>query len=186
MRLGTRRTILFTLVAAVFMAGAVPPFTADFSSAQPSCPPSDFVTGGGWIKPDFIGAKANFGVAGGCKKGAFWGHLQYVDHGSGLSPTTPFRVHGTEVNGYFLAGPTTRVITGKARTNYPNTPGEVDYCVEVSDNGEGQSGTGDTFLIVIIQNNYVAFGTLVGPFGGGNIQLHKGPPPTETLTCFAQ
>src|SRR5438093_5637976 len=43
------------------------------ASAQSRC---DFLTGGGFIiRPS--GAKANFGVAGGCKGGSpTWGHLQ--------------------------------------------------------------------------------------------------------------
>src|ERR1051325_4634042 len=40
----------------------------------------DFVTGGGWIVGS-SGEKANFGVAGGIRKGALWGHLNYIDHG---------------------------------------------------------------------------------------------------------
>src|SRR3989442_4703207 len=40
----------------------------------PGCTPADFVTGGGWITGTPSGAKANFGVAGGAKQGAFWGH----------------------------------------------------------------------------------------------------------------
>src|SRR5439155_7543045 len=45
------------------------------ASAQSTC---DFLTGGGFIiRPS--GAKANFGVAGGCKGGSpTWGHLQYT------------------------------------------------------------------------------------------------------------
>jgi len=172
-------------MAGTLVAGAVPLFTVDVASAQECISTSDFVTGGGWIRPDFgVGAKANFGVAGGCKKGAFWGHLEYVDHGSTLKPAsapTPFKVHGTEVTGYFFFDLTTRQISGTARTNDPNNP-VVTYCVQVSDNGEGQSGTGDTFVIQLSGDSgpfYVASGTLLGPIGGGNIQLHKGTPPTE-------
>jgi hypothetical protein len=93
----------------------MPLFTADFASAQ-DCEPSDFVTGGGFIVfPN--GAHGNFGVAGGCKNGAFFGHLEYVDHGSTMVPTTvppPFRVHGTSVTGYFYVDSTTRDILGTA------------------------------------------------------------------------
>jgi len=159
------------------MVGAVQLFTANSAIAQ--CPPSDFVTGGGWILPD-MNVKANFGVGGGCKNGAFWGHLEYVDHGStnasGLP--TPFRVHGTSVTGYNLGpDPNTRDITGTAETNDPNSR-MVTYCVEVTDNGEGQSGMGDSFGLQL-SNGYLAFGTL----GGGNIQLHKGNPPPTSASC---
>src|SRR2546423_1837828 len=110
MRRRTWTTILVIVMAGTLVAGEGLLFTLDFSSAQTSCnSTSDFVTGGGWIQPDGIGgAKANFGVAGGCKKRAFWGHLEYVDHGSAqavlLSLPKPFRVHGTEVTGYFSFG----------------------------------------------------------------------------------
>src|SRR5882762_8619254 len=59
-----------------------------------STPPCDFLTGGGWIVHD--GAHANFGVGGGCKDGSpTWGHLEYIDHGTGL------KVHWTSITGYF-------------------------------------------------------------------------------------
>src|SRR3989442_6685303 len=64
-------------------------------------PPSDFVTGGGWIVGTPSGAKGNFGVGGGVKNGAFWGHLNYLDHGSGL------HVKATSITGYaFVDDPT--------------------------------------------------------------------------------
>jgi len=181
MRLETRTPILFTLMAAVFMAGAVPLVTADSASAL-DCEPSDFVTGGGFIVfPN--GAHGNFGVAGGCKNGAFWGHLEYVDHGSGLAPAsapTPFRVHGTEVIGYVSFDATTREFAGRAETNDPNHP-TVTYCVRVTDNGEGQSGTGDFFGIELSNDSlfYFAFDTLVS----GNIQPQKGNQPPNGV-CF--
>jgi hypothetical protein len=186
MRWRTGTTILVIVMAGTLVAGAVPLFTVDFATAQTPCvSTSDFVTGGGFIVFFDTGAHGNFGVAAGCKKGAFWGHLQYVDHGSGLAPVTPFKVHGTEVTGYFsIIDSTTRQITGTARTNDPDPDHQfVDYCVQVSDNGEGQSGTGDTFVIQLSENGlvfYVASGTL----GGGNIQLHKGTPPPETANCL--
>src|SRR5258707_12770104 len=45
------------------------------------CPPSvpspcDFITGGGFVFTDSA-AEANFGSHGGCKNGAFWGHVNY-------------------------------------------------------------------------------------------------------------
>ena len=56
--------------------------------------PCDFMTGGGFIIHN--GAKANFGVGGGCKNGSpTWGHLEYIDHGTGLN------VHWTRITGYF-------------------------------------------------------------------------------------
>src|SRR5216683_1598629 len=56
-------------------------------------PPCDFLTGGGWIV--YNGNKANFGIGGGCKHGSpTWGHLEYIDHGTGLN------VHWTSITAY--------------------------------------------------------------------------------------
>jgi len=69
----------------------------------------DFVTGGGWILTS-SGARANFGVAGGIKNGAFWGHLVYIDHGSNM------KVKGTGVTAYAISG-TTRHVEGTAEVD---------------------------------------------------------------------
>src|SRR5436309_12886907 len=61
-------------------------------------PPSDFVTGGGWIVGTPTGAKGNFGVAGGMKNGALWGHLNYIDH----STSPGMHIKHTAVTGYFF------------------------------------------------------------------------------------
>jgi hypothetical protein len=115
------------------------------------------VTGGGWITGTPSGAKGNFGVAGGIKNGALWGHLTYIDHGLG-GP----KVKGTGVTAYVVVDSVTRHIEGTA---------EIDgrtgsYQVDVADNGE--PGRNDTFSLSL-SNGYHAFGSLVG----GNIQLHK-------------
>src|SRR6266536_3015132 len=55
-----------------------------------------FVTGGGWITGTPSGANANFGVAGGIKDGALWGHLNYIDHGNGM------HVKATSVTGHTI------------------------------------------------------------------------------------
>src|SRR5258706_8109445 len=44
----------------------------------------DFTTGGGFVFAD-TGAKTTFGSHGGCKHKAFWGHVNYVDHGGRLN-----------------------------------------------------------------------------------------------------
>src|SRR6266705_2732842 len=94
------------------------PVSAGIAVGGPAC---DFVTGGGFIvgagaSSLAFGASANFGVGGGVKNGAFWGHLEYNDH----STSPPMQVHGTSVTGYLLGtnNPSTdRVITGTARIN---------------------------------------------------------------------
>src|SRR2546426_5280260 len=79
----------------------------------------DFLTGGGFIIRN-SGAKANFGVGGGCKDGSpTWGHLEYIDHGTGLN------VHWTAITAYIEVDSDTsrgkpigaRRICGTARTN---------------------------------------------------------------------
>jgi hypothetical protein len=120
----------------------------------PSCP--DFVTGGGWITGTPSGAKGNFAVAGGFKNNALWGHLTYIDHGSGP------KVKGTAVTDYIVIDGTTRRIKGSAEIN-----GQAGYTyeAEVADNGE--PGRSDRFALRL-SNGYSALGTL----DGGNIQLH--------------
>src|SRR2546426_7257659 len=99
MRLRRWTTLLVIVVAGALVAGAVPPFTADVANAHEIC---DFVTGGGFILlPSNSGTvHGNFGVAGGCKHGSFWGHLNYLDHGSNLAwaatRPTPFHVRSEE------------------------------------------------------------------------------------------
>ena len=193
MRLGIGTTIRFSLMAgAVFMAGAVELFTADSAIAQqnPSCNfESDFVTGGGFIIiPDpNTGAHANFGVAGGCKNGSFFGHLEYVDHGSGLAPSsapTPFNVHWISITAYRNTGTTTREICGTARTNdNDSTHSTVGFRVTVQDN-DGL-GIPDTFRIqLFVDSNPPFYDTSLNPLGGGNIEIHKpNPPPTDDGTC---
>ena len=161
----------------------------------------DFLTGGGFIIVD--GAKANFGVGGGCKNGtATWGHLEYIDHGSGLN------VHGTSItayieveSGYNSKGKPIgiRGICGKARTNLY---GNVDFLVRARDAGE--PGVNDEFDIRLTQPqgnppvNVIVYSTEFFNFphklndgngGGGNIQLH-GPTagnfsPLDPSTCPA-
>jgi hypothetical protein len=148
----------------------------------------DFLTGGGFIVRD-SGAKANFGVGGGCKHGEpTWGHLQYIDHGTGLN------AHWTSITGYFLHGdsegtdpktgqPTgTRLICGTARTNQF---GDVDFVVLAKDVGE--PGRDDEFIIRLKKLGLTVYTTEGDPDhtlggggpGGGNIQLHKPNPSTS-------
>src|SRR2546426_10039133 len=153
------------------------------ASAQSTC---DFLTGGGFIiRPS--GAKANFGVAGGCKGGSpTWGHLEYTARGEGL------QVQWTPLTAYFFdragAGmdhqPTgTRFVCGTARTNQF---GDVDWVVRAIDSGE--PGTNNVFSIQLSQFGTVIYtpspddpNVTVGGSGrgGGNIQLHKPNPSTS-------
>jgi hypothetical protein len=176
------RGIICSVVIALLVVAGYP------VSASVPIPPEDqaacdFVTGGGFIVGSgaptsslAAGAKANFAVGGGVKNGAFWGHLEYVDHRT--SP--PMRVHGTSVTGYaFGTDPTTdRVITGTARINGVDG---FTYAVEVSDSTEPGRGV-DKFSIELSNDYEAGFNYGDGPIAGGNIQLHKAndsntPPP---------
>jgi hypothetical protein len=118
----------------------------------------DFVTGGGWITGTPSGARGTFGVAGGIKNSAFWGHLTYIDHDTGM------KVKGTGVTAYVVTGTTSRHIEGTAEVN---GQAGFTYQVDVADNGEpGRSS--DTFAIQL-SNGYSAAQSLQG----GNIQLHQ-------------
>lgn len=161
----------------------VKPGTAGAWPGEQEPVPLDFVTGGGWIERA-TGAKANFGVGGGVKNGAWWGHLNYIDHGTGL------HVKAISITGYRLFDERTRDICGRAETNQM---GEVAYRVRVTDNGE--PGSDDVFILRLGQNGGIVYTTEgdpdhslggTGP-GGGNIQLHKGnrsnTAPSSSPVC---
>jgi hypothetical protein len=133
---------------------------ADITCGACTPPVGDFVTGGGWITTA-SGARANFGVGGGIKNGGLWGHLTYIDHGTGL------KVKGTGVTSYDITGPVSRKIKGTAQLSDGSS---VTYEVIVTDNGE--PGREDTFSISL-STGYFASGTLAG----GNIKLHGEPSP---------
>jgi hypothetical protein len=130
---------------------------ADIRCENITCKGGDFITGGGFIFGSPSGSRGTFGVAGGIKKSGDWGHLTYIDHGTGM------KVKSTSVTTYTVgATANSRVITGAAEIN--GVTGT--YRVEVADNGE--PGRDDTFNIEL-SNGYRAVGLL----SGGNIQLHK-------------
>jgi len=176
------RSIVFGVVFALLV------FVGHPVTATIPVPPNgvacDFVTGGGYIvgensgtgPPETLaeGAKGNFGVGGGVRNGAFWGHLEYSDH----STNPPFKVHGTSVTGYFPGlTENSRTITGTADVT---GVGNVDYTVEVTDNAEPGRGQ-DKFSIKV--GAYTASGVIAG----GNIQLHKPnasntPPPDQSCS----
>jgi hypothetical protein len=175
------RTVSRLTVASLVAAGALV-----LAPGSASAQPCDFLTGGGFIvRPN--GAKANFGVAGGCKKGSpTFGHLTYTDHGIGL------RVQWISVTAYFfdLTGQTldgTRFICGRARTNLF---GDVDWVVRARDVGE--PGRNDEFSLQLARAGQVVYSTFPDPdvtlggpgSGGGNIQRHK--PNRSTMGAFSQ
>ena len=184
------------LAVAVFL---LRPISAKACITPSGC---DFLTGGGWIV--YKGAKANFGVGGGCKHGSpTWGHLEYHDHGIGLN------VHATSITAYVPDGDTgtdpqthqptgARWICGTARTNLPSPNDNVSFVVHARDRGE--PGVNDLFDIHVTPlgggapiyttvdecPDYKTNGHYLGSYapcvpgtgGGGNIQLHKPNPST--------
>src|SRR3989449_9010933 len=142
---------------------------SDIACAACSSPIGDFVTGGGWITGTPSGSRANFAVAGGMKNGALWGHLTFIDHGSGR------KVKGTGVTAYSapdpVNNPTLRHIEGTA--DIDGASGR--YAVDVTDNGE--PGRKDTFSIRLFSDGAsTPFYTAEGLLAGGNIQLHGASP----------
>jgi hypothetical protein len=147
--------IVITGVMDVTVASAHADITCGASAA---CANRDFVTGGGWIMTS-SGSRANFGVAGGIKNGAFWGHLEYIDHAA-----DGVRAHGTGVTNYVVTGATSRQIDGTANVT---SGGDGTYQVDVSDGGEPGAGV-DWFGIALGSYSQGAY------LGGGNIALHCG------------
>src|SRR5262245_60639714 len=107
-----------TLAAALVPLGsvAVSPAMAQDCTSGGTCEevatvpsPCDFTTSGGFVVTDSL-VMANFGAHGGCKKGAFWGHVNYVDHAS------DYHVDSTKITGYLtpLQGSNIRDICGVA------------------------------------------------------------------------
>lgn len=174
------KTLTTLPAAALLLLGTTGPAGA-WNTTGPV--PLDFLTGGGWITHD-DGSTANFGVGGGVKNGAWWGHLNYMDQEAGLHVTN------ATVTAYMQVDDYTREICGTAETNLY---GPVDYDVMAADNGE--PGVNDTFTITLGQNGTVVYTTsgdsnhtLGGSAqGGGNIQLHAGNPsntaPTTAPVC---
>lgn len=156
---------LRSLVTAwTFTAGIIPAY-AHFVPL-----PCDFITSGGFVFTDSA-AEANFGAHGGCKHGAFWGHVNYVDHGTGL------HVDSTQITGYLVDPgiPNARDICGIANTNGPE--GTVRFRVRLVDNGE--PGRDDMFGIRLSNGYLVTTRSLGGDGpGGGNVQLHAPNPST--------
>jgi len=149
--------------------------------------PCDFITGGGFVFRDIDYARANFGAHGGCKNGAFWGHVNYVDHGGWFYTVIPYHVESTEITGYLFdpAHPNARDICGFARTNAGET---LRFRVRMEDNGEGSKASAPDRFGIRLSNGYLLTTRPLGGGGpgGGNIQLHKpnpsttGPQPSPT------
>ena len=180
-----RRLILGLLTAvpaaAAILAGSTAPAYAHWVPV-----PCDFITSGGFVFTDST-AMANFGAHGGCKNGAFWGHVNYVDHG------IKGHFNSTQITGYLFdpAFPNARDICGwgEVKVNGKDQ-GTVRFRVRLEDNGE--PGVNDRFGIQLSNGYQVTPRSLGGDGkGGGNVQLHAPnpsttppfPPPDEYTMC---
>ena len=127
------------------------------------------LTGGGWITGTPSGDKGNFGVSGGIRRGEFWGHLNYIDHDTGM------HVRSTAVTGFTVdpSDADCRIITYNVLIDDAAGTATVRAC------DKGEPGRDDIFEITL-SSGYHAAGDLGGARpGGGNIQLHKCPPGWE-------
>ena len=173
-----RRNVVVTLVVGGLVVAAFA-LTRAPVSAQVVPDPCDFITGGGFVFKDDT-ARANFGAHGGCKNGAFWGHVNYVDHDDVpfAGTMSPYHVDSTEITGYLTVPgfPNARDICGMARTNADET---VRFRVRMEDNGEGSSATAPDRFGIRLSNGYlVTTRPLGGDGSGGNVKLHKNNPST--------
>ena len=183
------RTIINGITVSLLVGGLLI-LTSGPAGAWPISVVNDFLTGGGFIirgPNPATGPKANFGVGGGVKNGAFWGHLEYIDHGPNgpnvhwMTITAYYRTPGTTDDGTTHQPTGSREICGTARTDLY---GDVYFRVTAVDKGE--PGVDDIFAIKLarISDGFTVYSTEgdadhtlggTGP-GGGNIQLHAHNP----------
>lgn len=181
-----RKTICMLAAVPLALAGTL---TAGSAWAWFVPAPCDFITGGGWVLNN-SGDKVNFGAHGGCKNGAFWGHVNVLDH----STNPPGHLRSTSITGYNFdpARPNARDICGWGVVSVNGSSFTTRFRVKMEDNGE--PGGSDMFG-VRLGNGYLLSTRELGPpgptGGGGNIQLHKpnpsttgpSPAPSEAEMC---
>ena len=173
-----RATTVAKLISALLVAGllvaALVLLRSSPASAHIIPVPCDFTTGGGFVIKD-SGAKANFGLVAGCKHQEFFGHVNYVDHETGLHVSSDSIVGYTEP---FL-GSNRRDICGQADTNLFGT---VGFHVAVVDNGE--PGKDNDRFGISLSNGYIV---TTRQLEGGNIEIHKPnrstTPPATKVEC---
>jgi hypothetical protein len=181
-----RKTIYMLFAIPLVLAGALAGGSANAHFVPAPC---DFITGGGWVIGDSL-QRVNFGAHGGCKNGAFWGHVNALDH----STNPPAHLRSTNITGYLMdpAFPNARDICGDGVVDANGGSFAVKFRVRMEDNGE--PGGSDRFGLRL-SNGYELSTRELGPpgptGGGGNIQLHKpnnsttgpSPAPTEAEMC---
>ena len=159
------RGILDWLMVALLVAiGAI---AAGSVSAQELC---DFISGGGRVPGITVAEPANFGLHGGCKHGAYWGHVNVLDKGFGPPPG---HLKSTRITAYLVDG-NARHICGEGEV-VKDATGErfsAKFHAKVEDNAQG--GVADRFGIVIEdEDGDVRYHLIMRPLTGGNIERHK-------------
>jgi hypothetical protein len=162
----TLSKMLSVAVAGTLAASVTAGGTIAYAAEVPV--PCDSITGGGFTFKD-DGERVNYGAHGGCKNGAFWGHVNYVDHG-GFAGERPYHVNSTDITGYLAdpAVPGARDICGVANTNAGET---VLFRVRLIEGG----ATGPDQFGIRLSNGYLVTTRAVG---GGSVKLHKPNPST--------
>lgn len=172
-------TAAAALVLTPFASTFLTPATVQARMEQQVPDPCDFTTSGGFVVNPATGKKANFGVHGGCKNGAFWGHLNYVDHANG------YHVNSVEVTAYLAPNGVespVRDVCGIAQTNNPADPEFIYFRARLVDNGE--PGSNDQFALKLggTASPYeVPLLSLGAARPGGNVELHSPNPSTVVL-----
>jgi hypothetical protein len=147
-----------------------------FSDADINCgtssppPPSecDKLTGGGWIVGTPSGDKGTFGVEGGIRRGAFWGHITYIDHGTGMHVQSEQDCTGYSVD---PNDPQCRIMTYNVTID--GMPGTATVRACDYDDVHREKD----YFSISLSNGYFAGGDLGdNQPGGGTIEIHKCPP----------
>jgi hypothetical protein len=162
-----RRTIHWLAMAALVTAGAL---AAASVRAQPLC---DFIAGGGSVQGDF-NAPVNFGVHAGCKRGAFWGHVNVLDKGFGPPPG---HLKSIRITAYFPgATPNSRHICGEGEVVKDSSGNSfaAKFHAKVEDNARQGRGA-DRFGLRITEagTGNERYHLSMRVLETGNVEFHK-------------
>jgi hypothetical protein len=161
MKMGSIRAFAIAGFATLGFAAAPLPAFAFLTPA-----PCDTITGSGTIETA-DGGSATFAATAGCKNGAFWGGVSFVDLASGTTYAS------TEISGYAWdpAEPNAREICGLAVNNLGE---DVFFRARLVDSGE--PGRNDAFGLAIDNRASAGERFYILPavqLDGGNVKLHK-------------
>lgn len=174
-----RRTTHWLVAAALVIAGG---FAGGSVHAQALC---DFIAGGGSVQGDF-GGLVNFGAHGGCKHGAFWGHLNVLDKGIGPPPghlkSTKITVYFGALNARHICG------EGEVVKDAQGNTFQAKFHAKFEDNAQQGAGA-DRFGLRITETDPTKerYHLSMRVLETGNLELHKDNPsttgPGQTPQC---